>query len=378
MSQFEIIYNNSNSHARCGELHTSHGIINTPVFMPVGTQATVKSLSSDDLYELKSDIILSNTYHLNDRPGTELIYNHGGLHKFMSWNKAILTDSGGYQIFSLAELNKITDKGVFFKSHSDGRECFIGPNESMQIQKKLGSDIIMTFDECPPYPAKKTYISSAVERTLKWSSICRDIITTDHNLFGIVQGGVFSDFREKCAKSLVEMDFDGYAIGGVSVGEPNELILKGVNDSIKFLPKDKPRYLMGVGEMSQMIDAIHLGVDMFDCIMPTRQARNGTVSTIKGRYPVKASIYKYDQKPLEENCTCKVCKKYSRSYIRHLLNVGEILGLRLITYHNIHCYLQFMRDIRLSIKEKRFNEFRRDFHDNYNLVSKEHLENIKE
>jgi len=281
-------------------------------------------------------------------------------------------------VFSLSKRNKITDEGVYFNSHSDGRRYFIGPKESMQIQRQLGSDIAMVFDECPPYPCEKQYACQAVRRTLDWATICREQPRASGQLvFGIVQGGVYADVRAECARALVDLDFDGYAIGGVSVGEPDELILRGVDDTVMHLPADKPRYLMGVGEMAQMIESVARGVDMFDCVMPTRQARNGTVSTRRGRYPVKAALYREDERPLEEGCTCYACTNFTRSYIRHLLNVGEILGIRLITMHNIHCYLELMKEVRLSIEQQRFQEFRTQFHADYQLVLAEHVQRTK-
>ncbi|NNJ70808.1 MAG: tRNA guanosine(34) transglycosylase Tgt [Kiritimatiellales bacterium] len=376
---FELLDHDPSCAARRGRLQTAHGTVETPVFMPVGTQATVKSMSPHEMEELGCEILLGNTYHLNDRPGPDLIERMGGLHQFMGWDRAILTDSGGYQVFSLGSLNKITAEGVSFQSHSDGRNHFIGPRESMEIQRKLGSDIAMVFDECPPYPCDKDYACQAVRRTLDWAAICREAARAEGQLvFGIVQGSVFSDLREECAKALVEMDFDGYAIGGVSVGEPDELILRGVDDTVNHLPAEKPRYLMGVGEMAQMVESVARGVDMFDCVIPTRQARNGTVSTRRGRYPVKAALYKEDTRPLEEGCTCYACRNFTRAYVRHLVNVGEILGLRLITMHNLHCYLDFMKDMRKAIAEERFDVFRRDFHSGYRVVSEEHALNVKE
>lgn len=376
---FELLGKDSSCKARLGRLHTAHGTVETPVFMPVGTQATVKSMSPLEMHELGCEVLLGNTYHLNDRPGPDLIERMGGLHTFMGWDRAILTDSGGYQVFSLGNLNKITDEGVSFQSHTDGKKHFIGPRESMEIQRKLGSDIAMVFDECPPYPCEKDYACKAVNRTLNWAAICRETPRANGQLvFGIAQGGVFADLREECSKALVEMDFDGYAIGGVSVGEPNELIIRGVEDTVDYLPADKPRYLMGVGEMAQMVESIARGVDMFDCVMPTRQARNGTVSTRRGRYPVKAALYKEDTRPLEVGCTCYVCRNFTRAYVRHLLNVGEILGLRLITWHNLHCYLEFLKDIRTAIAENTFEVFRKEFHAGYRVVLEEHTENVKE
>jgi len=377
--RFEILKRDVSSQARCGRLQTAHGVVETPVFMPVGTQATVKAMSPLEMEELGCEILLGNTYHLNDRPGADLIERRGGLHSFMGWDGSILTDSGGYQVFSLGARNTITDEGVSFKSHSDGRQYFIGPKESMEIQRKLGSDIAMVFDECPPYPCKKDYACQVVRRTIDWAAICRDTPRAEGQIvFGIVQGGVFADLRESCAKTLVEMDFEGYAIGGVSVGEPEELILRGVDDTTIHLPEQKPRYLMGVGEMAQMVESVARGVDMFDCVMPTRQARNGTVSTRRGRYPVKAALYRDDERPLEEGCSCYACKKFTRSYIRHLLNVGEILGLRLITLHNLHCYLEMMREIRSAIEQGSFDQFRNEFHAAYQTVLKEHVQSTKE
>ncbi len=379
IGQFELLGTDPSCKARRGRFHAKHGAIETPVFMPVGTQATVKAMSPLEMRELDCEILLGNTYHLNDRPGPDLIERLGGLHEFMGWDRSILTDSGGYQVFSLGAMNKITDEGVSFRSHSDGRKHFIGPRESMEIQRKLGSDIAMVFDECPPYPCEKDYACKAVRRTLDWAAICRETPRADGQLvFGIGQGGVHADLREECAKALVEMDFDGYAIGGVSVGEPDELIIRGVEDTVDHLPAEKPRYLMGVGEMAQMVESVARGVDMFDCVMPTRQARNGTVSTRRGRYPVKAALYKEDTRPLEEGCECYACENFTRAYVRHLLNVGEILGLRLVTTHNLHCYLNFLKDMRKAIEEERFGKFREEFHSGYRVVLEEHVLNVKE
>lgn len=376
---FELLGEDVSSGARRGRLHTAHGTVETPVFMPVGTQATVKGMSPLEMEVLGCEILLGNTYHLNDRPGPELIDRRGGLHSFMGWDGAILTDSGGYQVFSLGARNTITDEGVSFQSHSDGRRHFIGPRESMEIQRLLGSDIAMVFDECPPYPCEKDYACQAVKRTLDWAAICRETPRAEGQIvFGIVQGGVFAELRESCAEALVKMDFEGYAIGGVSVGEPEELILRGVDDTVSHLPARKPRYLMGVGEMSQMVESVARGVDMFDCVMPTRQARNGTVSTRRGRYPVKAARYRDDERPLEVGCACYACRHFTRSYVRHLLNVGEILGLRLVTMHNLHCYLEFMKDMRMAIETGCFEQFRADFHAGYQTVMKEHVQGTEE
>ncbi len=372
---FDLLDQDSASCARRGRLHTEHGPVETPVFMPVGTQAAVKTMSPQELLDIDCAVLLANTYHLNDRPGSDLIERQGGLHAFMGRPGAILTDSGGYQVFSLGSRSRVTDEGVSFRSHSDGREHFIGPCESMEIQRKLGSDVAMAFDDCPPYPCEKDYACKAVRRTLDWAVTCRKVPRAEGQLiFGIVQGGIHADLREVCARELVAMDFDGYAIGGVSVGEPDDLILRGVEDTVGYLPPERPRYLMGVGEMAQVVESVARGVDMFDCVMPTRQARNGTVSTRCGRYPAKASIYREDDRPLEEGCSCYACRNFTRAYVRHLLNVGEILGLRLITLHNLHCYLELMRALRASIKAGMFEAFRVGFHAGYNIVAQEHAQ----
>ncbi|MBU0677438.1 MAG: tRNA guanosine(34) transglycosylase Tgt [Verrucomicrobia bacterium] len=376
---FEVITRDSTSGARRGRLHTAHGVVETPVFMPVGTQATVKAMTPAELEAQDCRIILSNTYHLNSRPGIEVIEACGGLHKFMGWDRAILTDSGGYQVFSLAKLRRITDEGVEFQSHFDGQKHFLGPKEAMAIQRGLGSDIAMVFDECAPYPCDWDYACKAVDRTLAWAALCACQPRADGQLvFGIVQGSSFGDLRERCAKELVDMNFDGYAIGGVSVGEPEDLLLKGVDDSIDFLPGGKPRYLMGVGLFNQMLEAVARGVDMFDCVIPTRFARNGSAFTRKGRFPVKAGVYREDTRPIDEECACYACRKFSRAYIRHLLNVNEILGVRLLTIHNLHVYEQFMQEMRTSIENGVFGRFREDFHAGHNRIEAEHLASLNE
>jgi queuine tRNA-ribosyltransferase len=345
--------------ARLGTLTTAHGDIETPVFMPVGTQGTVKSMSPKELHELDVNVILGNTYHLNIRPGMEIMENAGGLHKFMGWNKPILTDSGGFQVFSLAQLRKIKDNGVEFNSHVDGSRIFLGPVEAMNIQRIIGSDIAMAFDECIPYPTTYEYASNAVDKTLQWAKSCIEQPRAEGQLyFGIVQGGEYKDLRERCAKELVKMGFDGYAIGGVSVGEPEEILLKGVDYGITELPEDKPRYLMGVGDLYQIVESVARGVDMFDCVIPTRIARNGSAFTMNGRIPIKAGRFKMDNSPVEEGCTCYTCKNFTKSYIRHLLNAKEILGVQLLTIHNIHRYMDFMKQLRESIKNDTFDEFR--------------------
>ncbi len=341
---------------------TAHGPVDTPVFMPVGTQATVKAMTPAELEEIGTQIVLGNTYHLNIRPGVDVIEQCGGLHKFMGWDRAILTDSGGYQVFSLAKLNKITDDGVEFQSHVDGARHFLGPKESMEIQRRLGSDIAMVFDECTPYPCDRDYACKAVDRTLAWAALCvRQPRAAGQLVFGIVQGSTYDDLRARCAQGLVELGFDGYAIGGVSVGEPHELIVKGIEDSVHALPADRPRYLMGVGSHVHIVEAVARGVDMFDCVMPTRLARHGTAFTRTGKYPVKAAVYARDPRPIEEGCACYACRNFSRAYVRHLVNVNEILGIRLLTLHNLYRYSRFLEEMRAAIERGEFEDFRRQF-----------------
>jgi queuine tRNA-ribosyltransferase len=329
--------------------------------MPVGTQATVKALEPRDLDELGASIILGNTYHLLLRPGMEIMESLGGLHKFMSWDKPILTDSGGFQVFSLNNLNKIRDDGVEFSSHIDGAKFFLGPEEAMAVQRVLGSDIAMVFDECMPYPCEEGYAVRSVDKTLQWAAEClKQPRAAGQLYFGIVQGGEFSALREKCARELTAMGFDGYAVGGVSVGEPEDIMLQGVEDGLRFLPAERPRYVMGLGDMFQMTESVARGTDMFDCVIPTRVARHGTAYTRKGAYPVKGASYKMDERPVEEGCSCYCCRTFSRAYIRHLLNVREILGVRLLTIHNMHRYLEFMREMRESIANDCFSEWRRE------------------
>ena len=359
---FEILARDPNTAARCGRLHTAHGVVETPVFMPVGTQATVKCMTPDELRELQAQIILSNTYHLVIRPGTELIAKAGGLHKFMGWTGPILTDSGGYQVFSLAKLRKISKEGVEFQSHVDGATLFLGPREAMAAQVALGSDVAMAFDECPHWPCDREYACSSLELTLQWAARCREQKMSDGQLlFGIVQGSVYPDLRERSARELVAMGFDGYAIGGVSVGEPPEEMVRQVEMATPFLPQDKPRYLMGVGTPPQILEMIARGVDMFDCVLPTRVARNGTIFTARGTYAIKNAQYREDFGPLEEGCECYACRKFTRAYIRHLFRTSEILGLRLMTWHNLHLYLGTLRRAREAIAAGTFDVFRREF-----------------
>jgi queuine tRNA-ribosyltransferase len=358
--KFEIIAKDPSSKARLGRLWTAHGPIETPVFMPVGTRGTVKAMTPAELDGLGVQVVLGNTYHLMVRPGVDIVEKCGGLHRFMGWDKPILTDSGGYQIFSLPKLRKITDKGVEFNSHVDGKRCFLGPVEAMDIQRRLGSDIAMVLDECPPYPCDHDYACKAVDRTVRWAAICREQPRSDGQLvFGIVQGSIHEDVRAKCAQELVDIGFDGYAVGGVSVGEPESALFTGMRAGVACLPEDQPRYLMGIGMMHQMVESIAEGVDMFDCVMPTRFARSGTAFEAGGaHYPVKAGVYKDDTRPVLEGCECYTCCSFSRAYVRHLLNVGEILGVRLLTIHNIHQYMLFMREIRASLSEGRFGDLR--------------------
>jgi queuine tRNA-ribosyltransferase len=334
--------------------------------MPVGTQASVKALDPRELREMGTQIILGNTYHLNIRPGLDIIRAAGGLHRFMNWELPILTDSGGFQVFSLAKIRKIKPHGVEFRSHLDGSPLFLGPKEAMEIQRVLGSDIAMVFDECPPHDAPAREQKLAVERTIRWARECREQPCTPGQLvFGIVQGGSNAALREECAKALVAMDFDGYAIGGVSVGEPEAEMLKAVEFTEPFLPAHKARYAMGLGTPAQMIELIARGVDMFDCVLPTRVARNGTAFTRRGQFGLKGGTYKADFRPIEEGCDCFACKTFTRAYLRHLLNVNEILGLRMVSVHNSHLFLKVMADVRIAIAAGTFAGFYREFIANY-------------
>jgi queuine tRNA-ribosyltransferase len=359
---FQLLAPDTKTAARVGRLRTAHGMVETPIFMPVGTQATVKCMTPDELHELKAQIILGNTYHLVIRPGTELIAKAGGLHKFMGWDGPILTDSGGYQVFSLAKLRKISREGVEFQSHVDGATLFLGPRESMVAQVALGSDVVMAFDECPHWPCDREYACSSLGLTLEWAARCREQKLSDGQLlFGIVQGSVYPDLRERSARELAAMGFDGYAIGGVSVGEPSAEMVRQVEMAVPFLPQDKPRYLMGVGTPPQILDMIARGVDMFDCVLPTRVARNGTIFTARGTYAIKNAQYRDDFGPLEEGCECYACRHFTRAYIRHLCRTNEILGLRLMTWHNLHLYLSTLRRAREAIAAGTFEDFRREF-----------------
>lgn len=359
---YELIKQCSTTGARAGRLHTPHGTFDTPIFMPVGTQATVKAMSPHELKEMGAGIILSNTYHLYLRPGHDLVKEAGGLHKFMNWDRGILTDSGGFQVFSLGDLRKITEDGVTFRSHIDGSKHFLSPEKATEVQMALGSDIIMAFDECIPYPAEYDYTKKSTERTTRWAERCKNTLTRkDQALFGIVQGGMYKDLRTMSVNDLVALDFPGYAVGGLSVGEPKDLMYEILEHTVPLLPENKPRYLMGVGTPDCLVEGVMHGLDMFDCVFPTRVARNGTVMTRSGRVVVKNAEYARDFRPLEENCTCYTCRNFSRAYIRHLFKTDEIFGLRLTTIHNLHFLLNFMKEMRASIMEDNFVEFRKEF-----------------
>jgi queuine tRNA-ribosyltransferase len=348
--------------ARVGKLSTPHGTITTPVFMPVGTQATVKAMSPEELKALGAGIILCNTYHLYLRPGADLVAEAGGLHRFMHWDRGILTDSGGFQVFSLDSLRKITEDGVLFRSHIDGSEHFISPEKAIEIQNNLGADIIMAFDECIPYPCDYDYAKDSTLRTTRWAERCLSAQNrSDQALFGIVQGGVYRDLRELSARDLVSLDFPGYAIGGLSVGEPKQLMYEVLDYTVPLLPADKPRYLMGVGTPDCLLEGVSRGIDMFDCVLPTRIARNGTVLTKKGRLVVRNAQYARDFGPLDPDCSCYTCRNYSRAYIRHLIKANEILGLRLTTIHNLAFLLDLMAEIRKHIEDGTFAQFKNNY-----------------
>ena len=359
---FELLKTDPHSRARLGRVTTTRGVIDTPAFMPVGTQGSVKALDPRELLEMGTRIILGNTYHLFIRPGLDIITAAGDLHKFINWPLPILTDSGGFQVFSLAKIRKIKPHGVEFRSHLDGSLLFLGPEEAMRIQRILASDIAMVFDDCPPHDATPKGLRDAVDRTIRWAGECRvQPRAPGQSVFGIVQGGANPALREECARELVAMDFDGYAIGGVSVGEPEAEMFKAVESTEPFLPPGKARYAMGLGTPAQMVELIARGVDMFDCVLPTRVARNGTAFTSKGAISIKAGMYKADFRPIEDECACYACRNFTRAYLRHLLNVGEILGLRMVSVHNSHMFLNLMVRIRAALAAGTFHEFRREF-----------------
>jgi len=355
----EIKHIDKTTGARYGILHTPHGDVEVPAFMPVGTLATVKGLSPEELKEMGAGTILSNTYHLSIRPGAELVSKAGGLHKFMNYDRPILTDSGGFQVFSLGELRKITEEGVHFKNHLNGDKLFFSPEVSIDIQEKLGADIIMSFDECMPYPVSYEYAKNSMERTLRWAKRGKEAHKRkDQALFGIVQGGEFTDLREECAKKLVEMDFPGYSIGGTSIGEPKDVCFKMVADAVRYLPADKPRYLMGVGSLDYLLEGAALGVDMFDCVLPTRLARHGALMTHRGRVNIRDAKYKEDFSPLDPECDCYCCKNYTKAYLRHLYVCDEIFGKRLLSIHNVRFLISVMEGARKAIQEDRFLEYK--------------------
>lgn len=365
--RYEHIKTCKQSGARLGIVHTPHGSFETPAFMPVGTQATVKTMSPEELKEMGAGIILSNTYHLWLRPGNDIVKEAGGLHQFMNWDRPILTDSGGFQVFSLSDLRKIEEEGVYFRNHLNGDKLFLSPEKSIQIQNDLGADIIMAFDECPPYPATYEYMLQSVDRTTRWAKRCKEAHQRpkEQGLFGIVQGGEFEDLRKRSAEALVELDFPGYAVGGLSVGEPKDVMYRVLEFTTPLLPENKPRYLMGVGSPDALIEGAIRGIDMFDCVLPTRIARNGTLMTSQGRLVIKNAQYAKDFGPLDPNCDCYTCKNYSRAYIRHLIRTGEIFGLRLTTYHNLYFLLRLMEQVRQAIREDRLLDFRNEFFEQY-------------
>jgi queuine tRNA-ribosyltransferase len=365
--RYELIKTCKQTGARLGKVHTPHGSFETPVFMPVGTLATVKTMSPEDLKQMGAGIILSNTYHLWLRPGNEIVKEAGGLHKFMNWDRAILTDSGGFQVFSLSDMRTIEEEGVHFRNHLNGDKLFLSPEKAMHIQNDLGSDIMMAFDECPPFPAEYDYMKKSVERTSRWAERCLEA----HNrpktqgLFGIIQGGEYEELRKQSAKDLVSLDFPGYAIGGLSVGEPKDVMKRVLDFTTPFMPANKPRYLMGVGSPDSLIDGAIRGIDMFDCVLPTRIARNGTLMTSEGRLVVKNAKFAKDFGPLDENCDCYTCRNYSRAYIRHLIKCDETFGLRLTSYHNLYFLVNLMEKVRQAIREDRLGDFRDEFFEKY-------------
>ncbi|MTI61316.1 MAG: tRNA guanosine(34) transglycosylase Tgt [Firmicutes bacterium] len=365
---FELLHQEKETAARMGKITTVHGEIETPIFMPVGTQATVKSMTPEELWEIRSQIILANTYHLYLRPGSKLIAEAGGLHEFMHWDGPILTDSGGFQVFSLSDLNEITEEGVYFRSHLDGSKHFISPEISMEIQRDLGSDIVMAFDECPPHPADYDYLVKSLEMTIRWAERCKkEMQDTEQALFGIVQGGVYRDLRKASVEALLDIGFSGYAIGGLSVGEKKEEMLEVLDFTVPVMPEDKPRYLMGVGAPEDLLEGVKRGIDMFDCVLPTRIARHGAVFTSHGRITVRNAEYARDFTPLDHECDCYVCQNYTRGYIRHLIKRNEILGARLTTYHNLYFLINLMEEMREAIQRDMFMEFYRKFYQKYKI-----------
>ena len=361
--EFELLHVDRQTGARRGRLHTPHGVIETPVFMPVGTQASVKTMTPEELKDCGAQIILSNTYHLHLRPGEDLVEKAGGLHTFMHWDRPILTDSGGFQVFSLADLRKVEERGVQFRSHLDGSKMFIGPEESIAIQQALGSDIMMQFDECSPYPCDYPRAKDAMHRTLRWLERCMKSWTHEHQaLFGIVQGAFYGDLRVECAKEMAQLDLPGFGIGGLSVGEPKEVMYDMLERMMPYMPQQKPRYLMGVGSPDCLIEGVLRGVDMFDCVLATRVARNGTVFTHDGRLVVRNAKYAEDFTPLDADCDCYACRNYTRAYIRHLFKAGEILALRLNSIHNIYFLTKMMEEMRAAIEQDALLDWANEFY----------------
>ena len=369
---YELLHIDKTTGARRGVVHTPHGDIQTPIFMPVGTQATVKSMTVEELKENGAQIILSNTFHLYLRPGEKLVKKAGGLHNFMKWDRPILTDSGGFQVFSLSDLRNITEEGVEFKSHLDGSKHFFSPEKVMQIEEDLGADIIMAFDECCPYPSTYEYTKNSMERTTRWAKRCKDAHKTiNQALFGIIQGGFYEDLRKQSAKDLIDLDFPGYAIGGISVGEPKEEFIKMLKYTAPLMPKEKPRYLMGVGTPDYLLEAAMAGIDMCDCVLPTRIARNGTAMTSHGKLVVRNATYAEDFSPLDPECDCYTCKNYTRAYIRHLIKCNEILGVRLLSIHNIKFLTNLMERVRIEIENDNLLNFVNEFYKKYGYTKEE-------
>ncbi|MDO4545992.1 MAG: tRNA guanosine(34) transglycosylase Tgt [Bacillota bacterium] len=364
---YELIKKDHKTKARRGRVTTPHGTIETPVFMPVGTAATVKAMRPEEVKELGAEIILSNTYHLYLRPGHEVVKAAGGLHRFMNWDKPILTDSGGFQVFSLGDMRKITEEGVEFRSHIDGSKHMLSPEKSMEVQNALGSDIIMAFDECAPYPADRQYVKDSLERTTRWLKRCKEYHknTENQSLFGIMQGGMYADLRRQSAEEIVELDLPGYAVGGLSVGEPKELMYEVMDDCVDLLPEGKPRYLMGVGSPDCLFEGVERGIDMFDCVLPTRIARHGMAMTSRGRVNIKNAAHERDFSPLDPECDCYTCRNYSRAYLRHLFKADEILSSMLMTNHNLYFLVNTMKNIRAALEEDRFLEYKKEFYNKY-------------
>lgn len=365
--KFEVLHECKQTRARVGRVTTPHGVINTPVFMPVGTLATVKAVAPRDLNDMGAEIILSNTYHLYLRPGHDVVQEAGGLHKFMNWNGSVLTDSGGFQVFSLSSLNKISEEGVMFRSHLDGSQHFFSPERAIEIENALGADIIMAFDECTPYPCEHSYAKEAMGRTHRWAVRSKQAHQRPDTqaLFGIIQGGVFADLRQESAKYLVDLDFPGYGIGGLSTGEPKPLMYDMLEVTVPLIPKEKPRYLMGVGSPDCLVEGVIRGVDMFDCVLPTRVARNGTAFTSQGRVVIRNATYARDFSPLDPNCSCYACQNFTRAYLRHLIKAKEILGYHLVSIHNLHYLIHLMQGLRQAILEDRSLSYVRSVLANY-------------